>query len=172
MKPAGGRFDEDTYARARKWREEQEAKASAPKPAAKPAAKVPSKQRVSNPVSKQSMERAQDMRHMQDTISAAEKGTARMATDRKNAMAADEQRKRTRAKLAMEDKAPKSSVPATRPMTKPYMPEMPATREPRMMAATPRKKPAAAPAAEKRSLFGRNPRGMTPAQARAKRGTR
>jgi hypothetical protein len=48
-KPEGGRFDEDTYERARKWRESQEAKADAPapkpvakaKPAAKPAAEMP-----------------------------------------------------------------------------------------------------------------------------------
>jgi hypothetical protein len=39
MKPEGGRFDEDTYARARKWREEQDKKAAEP-------AKAPSKRRV------------------------------------------------------------------------------------------------------------------------------
>lgn len=39
-KPEGGRFDEDTYARAKAWMEKQgEKKAEAPKPAAKPAAK-------------------------------------------------------------------------------------------------------------------------------------
>jgi len=46
-KPEGGRFDEDTYERARKWREAQESKKDAPKPvakakpAAKPAAEMP-----------------------------------------------------------------------------------------------------------------------------------
>lgn len=74
MKPAGGRFDEDTYERARKWRESQEAKASAPKPA------TPSKQRVSNPVSKKEMERTQDMRHMQDTIRTAERNATKAGT--------------------------------------------------------------------------------------------
>jgi hypothetical protein len=105
-----GRFDEDTYARARKWREQQEAKA-----AEKPAAKTPSKVRVSNPVPKKAMAQSQDMRHMQDTISMAERNAARGAKmqseDRARAMAADEQRKRTRAKLAMEDKAAAAPKP-------------------------------------------------------------
>lgn len=73
-KPEGGRFDEATYERARKFREQA---ASAPKPAAKPAAKAPSKTRVSNPVPKKAMEQAKDMRHMQDTISASERNATK-----------------------------------------------------------------------------------------------
>ena len=141
-----GRFDEDTYARARAWQAAQAAKADAPKPAAK----TPSKVRMSNPVSKQSMERAQDMRHMQDTISAAERATRPAGTgsgrgvgyaqrgalggptaeemnrvNRDKAVMSDEVRKRTRARIASENK-PK----------------------------------------ETRSMFGRNPRGKTPQQVR------
>jgi hypothetical protein len=49
MKPEGGRFDEDTYASARKWREEQEAKKSE---VPKAEVKTPSKRRVAPAASK------------------------------------------------------------------------------------------------------------------------
>jgi len=68
-KPEGGRFDEATYERARKFRE-QAGKTAAP-------TKTPSKTRVSNPVPKKAMEQAKDMRHMQDTISASERNAAK-----------------------------------------------------------------------------------------------
>lgn len=125
-----GRFSEDTYERARKWRESQEAGASAPAPAPKPATRAPSKTRVSNPVSSRSIAAAQDMRHMQDTISAAEGRAARGASmakaDLARTMASDEERKRTRARLAAEASKPQP----------------------------------------KRTAFGRNPEGKTPAQVR------
>lgn len=72
-KPEGGRFDEATYERARKFRE-QAGKTAAP-------TKTPSKTRVSNPVPKKAMEQAKDMRHMQDTISASERNAERKSTD-------------------------------------------------------------------------------------------
>jgi hypothetical protein len=80
-KPEGGRFDESTYERARKWREQQEAKSAAPKAEAKAAApkKQPSKVAVpAKPVRGKAAERTQDAqakdrRAMQDTIASAEK---------------------------------------------------------------------------------------------------
>ena len=82
-KPEGGRFDEATYERARKFREQ----ADKPAASAKAPPKAPSKVRVSNPVPKKAMEQAKDMRHMQDTISASERNAAKMASQNRPAMA-------------------------------------------------------------------------------------